>query len=118
MVHKFYKDNNKWYIDLPLSFGIFHKDELEMVMGADTMLDILSNNGNEIELIVSETKSDDISNNLVELFLLKECCSNESGAYYIIFEYENELLDLSVWLYDITKVIFGYFPKVIYIYKK
>ena len=38
---KFYKEDNKWFVDLPEWEG--EKDDLEMVMGADLLLDILSN---------------------------------------------------------------------------
>ena len=40
---KFYKeDDNRWFVELPEWDG--EKDDLEMVMGADILLDVLSGN--------------------------------------------------------------------------
>ena len=49
---KFYKENdNRWFVNLPEWKG--NKDDLEMVMGADTMLDYISDGENEVFLYLS-----------------------------------------------------------------
>ena len=56
MIKRFYKENSIWYIDLPefLEEGMGSKANLMMVDGADTLLDILSNNGSEVTLEFSQ----------------------------------------------------------------
>ena len=60
MIHTFYKDNTGWFIDLPeyINSGLGTKANLAMVLGADTFLDKLSNNGDKITLEISETPID------------------------------------------------------------
>jgi hypothetical protein len=55
-VHRFYKDDQGWFIDLPefLEAGLGTKGNLAMVAGADTLLDRLSNNGDEVILRISD----------------------------------------------------------------
>lgn len=55
MTHTFYKDQTGWYIDLPEFFekGLGTKDNLAMVAGADTYLDILSGNSDRVTLELS-----------------------------------------------------------------
>ena len=49
MILNFYKEEtNRWYVDLPCWSGL--KEDLEMVEGADLMLDILSNYTNSISV--------------------------------------------------------------------
>lgn len=50
--YKFYKDEvHNWYIDLPSYPG--PKADLQMVMGADTMLDLLSQGNGYVHLYIS-----------------------------------------------------------------
>ncbi|MET3500543.1 hypothetical protein ABIC45_002134 [Mucilaginibacter rubeus] len=51
--YKFIKeDNGRWYIDLPDWQGV--KADLEMVEGADTMLDYVGEGSNEVKLLLAE----------------------------------------------------------------
>ena len=52
--YTFNKDNNNWYIDLPNWTGT--KGELQMVGGADTLLDHLSNNGTTVNVTLTIEK--------------------------------------------------------------
>ena len=55
--YTFNKENGSWYIDLPNWEGT--KAELQMVAGADTLLDKLSNQGTSVNVTMSiEKKSD------------------------------------------------------------
>ena len=51
----FYKENKLWYADLPdfLALGLGTKANLLMVDGADTFLDLLSNNGTRVTVKLS-----------------------------------------------------------------
>jgi hypothetical protein len=103
--YTFNKEDNKWYIDLPTWTGT--KAELQMVGGADTLLDHLSNNGTTVDVDIS----------IDNLFLNKEkgfqtlkriIQTPPNGCIY-------HLGLKPVWLCDVTKFVFdGIFPKRIH----
>lgn len=106
---RFYKDNNsKWYVDLPEWGG--SKEELEMVSGADTLLDNLSGNGSEVYVNFSKEYYSG-SNTLI-----RHRYATETGncAYYVAYYFEDFKLNLLVWLCDVTKFVLGDFHKYIY----
>lgn len=105
---EFYKDETGWYIDFPefLQQGLGTKADLEMVAGADEMLDLLSNHADRIELTFSE------ENIPQHRFHLKMIHNNEVGATYSTNVPEVP----EVWLCNVTKVIFGgYHPQEIFV---
>lgn len=121
MIHTFYKDESGWFIDLPefIEQGLGTKANLAMVLGADTFLDKLSNNGNKITLELSEN-SDLINNKDGVLFFtdfstpvekLKEVGHPiQTGAYYIDLESGHV-----IWLCPVTIYVFdGKYPTKIY----
>ena len=57
MEKRFYKKNNLWYVDLPdyIDAGLGTYNNLLMVDGSDTFLDILSNHGDAISLKLETT---------------------------------------------------------------
>ena len=107
---RFYKESdNRWYVDLPEWTGT--KAELEMVAGADVMLDYMCEGKNEITIV--------ISNEMFEggdkLDFIKLADDIGEGAYYNLFIYKGIELNLDMWLCDVTKFVFGDFPKTIFI---
>jgi hypothetical protein len=109
--YRFYKEGNNWYVDLPSWEGA--KSDLLMIGGADTMLDILSDNTTEVTTIISEQKFDGAE----ELVFVKLAEDIGEGAYYNLVTYEGKELNLSVFLCDVTLFVFGKFPPLIYIKK-
>lgn len=109
---KFYKDQEGWFVDLPEWKG--EKWELEMVSGADTFLDILSQGEDEVYVTLSDTKFDGCE--VLEMTHLGRLEGPEygSGAWYIMEEYAGLRFGLSMWLCDVTKFVFGDFPLKIY----
>ncbi|HEX9980207.1 MAG TPA: DUF6717 family protein [Flavobacterium sp.] len=119
MTHKFYKDEGGWFIDLPeyIEQGLGTKGNLAMVLGADTLLDILSEGKPEISIRIDEeffegsehlrmtgTGSD------VEA-LEKVGHPIQVGGYYRSDQRKHDL-----WLCPVTKYVFeGRYPKDIYI---
>ena len=101
---KFYKEENRWFIDLPEWSG--EKDDLEMVMGADTMLDILAQSDDTVFLTMSLESFD----NYEFLLNLKEYAYD--GATYDLI---SENFNFEVWLCHVTKFVFNEFPQKIYI---
>ncbi len=110
----FYKEinTNRWYIELPEWNG--PKSDLEMVAGADTMLDLMSDGGYEVLMNISETEFE--NSNKLDIIRLTTDDIGE-GALYKIEKYMGIEFNLEVWLCDVTKFVLGYFPNIIYLRK-
>lgn len=109
MVHRFYKDNTGWYIDLPN--WPFSKSALAMVCGADTLLDTLSNQGDEVTLKI-KTKPFDGQDNWIkrtELLGLTKGANYKGGSSGLVENGNNQL-----WLCPVTLYVFGRYPEEIY----
>lgn len=95
----FYKRDNRWYADLPdyiESGGT--EEECEMVLGADTWLDILSNGKDRVSIFIGEGTG--------VLTLIEK---DNVGATYATS------IGLNVWLCNVTVFVLGHFPeKIIY----
>lgn len=101
---KFVKeDDNKWYVDLPEWEG--DHAELEMVCGADTMLDIIAQGEDHAYMRVSEKDFDDSKYTLT---FKDDLC--EGGVY----ELKSDMFEFDVWLCHVTKFVYGYLPKKLY----
>ena len=108
----FIKLAGKWLVHLPDYPG--HYSELEMVLGADVMCDMIDTfeTGN-IAVTVSDEPFDSIfSTREYTLDFVNSTTSNgeQDGANYRMREYK-----LDVWLCNVTKYVFGEFPATIYI---
>ncbi len=110
---KFKKEStHRWYIDLPQWQG--NKEDLEMVSGADDMLNYMSDGGNEVILSISE----EYFNGSDKLIFIEEAKELENGAYYKLPIYRGIEIDLLIWLCDVTKFVFNdKFPTLLYISK-
>lgn len=106
---RFYRElDSRWYADLPDWKG--SKAELEMVSGADTMLDLLAEDKAEVTLRLYTTKVEGAD----ELQIVDSIM--ESGAEYF---YISTFFDpLKIWLCDVTKFVFGEFPEILYVIKE
>ena len=103
-IFNFYKEvDNKWYIDYPEWEG--DKCELEMVSGADTLLDILSQGEDKVTIKMSLQEIKD------PLFVLNFIREESNGGWYKI---NNCYVEFEIWLCHVTKFIFGDLPKIIY----
>ena len=117
---RFFKQDNKWYADIPNHT----LDENEMV--ADTVLDLIADNKDEVIL----TLSDEDDKHSMLTMTIKE--HDSEGAYYTVsgFLY-NKFLDLfdlesssvsfditnEVWVCNVTHDVFGTHPNNIYVLK-
>lgn len=110
--YRFYKDEYGWFIDL--KWFPFNRAHLAMVFGADELLDVLSDNKEEVFLEVSRKP---IKNNYNCLFRVAKSgilngavyqVSNSKQIKNVIFE-ANQL-----WLCAVTLLLFGHYPKQIY----
>ena len=108
--YDFYKEDGRWYIDFPQYIANGgQKADLLMVAGADKMLDVLSDNTERVTLDFSaqQMESD---------IVLKKFIGDPWGATYTTNSKKVKL----VWLCNVTKVVMGKHPEVIYVkkYKK
>ena len=108
---KFEKINDEWFVDLPayLEEGGSMAD-LQMVFGADAMLDILSEGLDEVTV--------EIGSEGIELNRLS---GDDSGAFYAVnglddFE-ASKWAFVGIWLCPVTKWLFGEYPLKMYIKK-
>jgi hypothetical protein len=103
--YTFNKEEGKWYIVLPTWEGT--KGELQMVGGADTLLDHLSNNGDTVDITIS-TDNLLLSKEPGFQTLKRILPTPPNGCLY-------HLGMKPVWLCDVTKFVFnGEFPKRIH----
>lgn len=111
-VCKFYKESNgNWYINLPEWTG--DKSDLQMVLGADTLLDIMAQGQKEILVRFSTEGFPGAS--VMTWFLNGIPGDLEvGGAMYFTEYYAGIKYDLNLWLCDVTKFVFGEFPEHIY----
>ena len=107
---KFYKESdNRWYVDLPEWTG--SKAELEMVAGADSMLEYMAEGEVQVWLVLSEQEFE----NADKLEFLRLATEIENGAFYKLDKYRGIKIGLEMWLCDVTKFVFGDFPKTIFL---
>jgi len=114
--YKFYKKTDqwfdeRWYIDLPDWTG--DQSDLEMIMGADAMLDIMSEGNKEIFAYISDAHFDGAD----ELEFIRMADDIGSGAYYIMKKYKGIEFNIEMWLCDVVLFVFKRFPEKIYIQK-
>lgn len=110
--YRFYKNEKGWFVDLPDWTGEIW--ELQMVMGADTFLDILSQGENEVHVILSKNQFIGSDTLHYECQGLLEGPEYGEGAWYFLNEYKGIPYTLRLWLCDVTKFVFGEFPVKIY----
>lgn len=110
--HRFVKEDGGWFIDLPeyLEQG-GSKADLAMVSGADTMLDIIAGNKEEVILQIDTEPF----NHADELTLTEICDPILGGGYYHMKKFEGKEVDQNMWLCDVTKFVFGDMPPRIYV---
>lgn len=106
---KFVKNQNKWYFDLPNWTG--RKGALQMVSGADKMLELLSNEKNYVNLLVSRKFYDG-----ADIIKLKRK-SLINGAHYNVINNETNFNLNKIWLCGVTEKVFGEYPQEIFFSK-
>jgi hypothetical protein len=98
----FYKEDSRWYVDLPEWEG--PKDDLEMVLGADLLLDILSGDYEDVHVKFSDEPFDDAK------------ILTYDHDYEIEGFYNNDAWHgpSTIWLCYVTEFVFGKYPERIY----
>ena len=110
-VYTFLKENGRWFIDLPeyLQQG-GSKADLEMVSGADEMLDAMARGRKKLTIELDREPFDG-----ADLLELEELCEAPmGGGYYVMHTYTGRPLGKKMWLCDVTLFVFGDMPQRIY----
>ena len=112
--YRFYKnDAGRWYVDIPEWKGL--QDELEMVEGADTMLEYVGLSKPEVVLSLAEEPFLGAS----ELKLIRDCSAEtDGGGIYLLDVYDGETIEQEMWLCAVTNWVFGKLPAIIYFKKE
>ncbi len=104
------EEDGLWYIDYPQWAGP-HK-ALMMVAGADTLLDLLNDGSNRVEIEVAYEDFEGAS------LLSRLDWRLTGGANYWFVpcedDYEDDFDGFKVWLCPVTLFVFGSYPKYIY----
>jgi hypothetical protein len=110
--HRFVKEGSEWYIDLPeyLEQGA-SKSDLQMVSGADTMLDVIAGDANEVTLQL-DTKPFEGAD---ELVLTEQCDPILGGGYYHLQSFEGKKYAQDMWLCEVTRFVFDGLPNEIWL---
>ena len=109
----FIKLAGRWFVHLPNYPG--HYSDLEMVLGADVMCDLIDSfDIGHITVTISDKpfENTNFTTKTYILDFINSTTSNgeQDGANYRMREYK-----LDVWLCNVTKYVFGEFPATIYI---
>lgn len=109
------EENGRWYIDLPQWRG--PHGNLQMVAGADTLLDTLLTEGNRVEVEVIKS---DIS--IPELEIDSDIVSCQRKEYHPIFGATYDVHGLEdhlskMWICPVTLFVLGEYPIFLYIRK-
>jgi len=113
--YRFIKTGAAWYIDLPeyLAQGGSQGD-LQMVDGADTMLDMMAESSNTVTLgIATEPFAGaDL------LTLTEKCAPYIGGGNYLMQQYNGQFINRTMWLCQVTEFVLGDIPGQIYVRKE
>ena len=110
--YQFYKSTTDWFIDLPeyIEQGGTIGD-LQMIDGADTMLDIMAKGADSISLLISRSPFEG-----ADMLVLKEKCDPYlGGGYYFMEKFENLAVHQTMWLCQVTEFVFRDIPEQIFV---
>lgn len=105
-------EHGEWFINLPEYPG--PKEDLQMVAGADTFLEIISNEKDEVNVKFTNNEFKGAEQLYFTELGRVEGFEMGTGAWYEIKSYEGVDNEFRMWLCDVTKFVFNEFPRVIY----
>jgi hypothetical protein len=118
---RFIKEIGLWYADLPefLEQGLGTKNNLLMVDGSDTFLDLLSSDGDRITLDISLVEFEGYQAKMKKVVMgknqeLLDAVGHEPveyGAYYEVSELDGKSFSHRLWLCPVTEYVFGEYPR-------
>ena len=111
-VYRFIKEGRDWYIDLPeyLAQG-GSRGDLQMVEGADHMLDVIAEKNIEVSLFLQREYFEGAD----RLVLIERCDPYVGGGYYLLESLEGKEYNKKMWLCGVTEFVFGELPIEIFL---
>ena len=111
-IYKFSKKGKDWYIDLPeyLEQG-GNEGDLQMIDGADKMLNIMAGKNDQVTLSISQEHFDGAD----RLILTEKCDPYIGGGNYLMTTFKGQEINQAMWLCQVTDFVFGDIPDHIYI---
>lgn len=110
--YRFIKTGEEWFIDLPeyIEQGGNYGD-LQMVDGADTMLEVMAGEGDAVTLTIATEPFAGAD----ELVLTEKCDPYIGGGYYLMKTYQGKEINQRMWLCQVTEFVFGNLPERIFV---
>jgi hypothetical protein len=110
--YRFIKTGEEWFIDLPeyIEQGGNYGD-LQMVDGADTMLEVMAGEGDTVTLTIATEPFAGAD----ELILTEKCDPYIGGGYYLMKTYRGKEINQRMWLCQVTEFVFGNLPERIFV---
>lgn len=109
-VIRFYKNaKGEWYADLPEWGG--NLEDLQMVEGADTLLNWISRSGDECNLLMADEQLDKAE--ILTLIYVREE-NLGGGGDYLLETYKGDLKNHRLWFCRVTEFVFKQLPQKIY----
>ena len=116
-----HEEDDRWYVDFP-GWPLKHS-QLQMVAGADDLLDLLNDGSDHVHLKVSTNSSKPFpdmpsSTHIFRLQKVKSALTR--GAFYTLetplkgWETPNASRRKQLWLCPVTLTVLGHYPKNIY----
>jgi hypothetical protein len=111
-IFTFTKENGTWYINFSDSIDNQQpQHNLTLVEGSETMLNLLSNNCEQVTVALDTEPFD----NADVLELIQLCQPFLDGGIYYMHRYAGQPIDYKIWLCDVPKYAFGSIPERIYV---
>ena len=101
---KFYKEDDRWYADVPGHT----QEENEMVCGSDKFLDLIANGKSEVKIHLSLEKC----KHLIAFHMISH---DDDGAEYESTSSQEELRDHVIWICNVAHDVFEEHPEKFYI---
>lgn len=110
---KFFKENGGWHVKLTPKKTKEKTGCIDMVEGADSMLNLMSGGQDEVTLVLNTEPFE----NAEELELLHPCKPFLEGGYYLMRKHDGKEINYKMWISDVTQLAFGDVPEKIYVRK-
>jgi hypothetical protein len=112
--YSFIKKNGNWQLHFSNhTYKEGNDVDIDLMEGAGTMLNFLSEGKNEVNLVFDKRPFEDAD----EIELLQTCEPFLNGGYYLLRNFEGKEINYEMWLSDVTKYVFGETPQRIYFKK-
>jgi len=107
---RFYKNaKGQWYADIPEWNGDL--EDLQMVEGADTLLEWVSKSKEECTLLMADNRIEDAE--ILTLIYARET-NLGGGGDYLLETFQGDFKNHKLWLCNVTEFVFKQLPEKIY----